>query len=272
MTGPALRITRSRRTLTAAWLVMAHVGGLVLVLAGAWLPALAWVASSHLLVFWGTLRPRSPVLGAVATHLDTGAREVWLTIDDGPSPDTHALLQLLHEHQAKATWFVVGDRAAEQPDAVRAVLAAGHQVGNHSQTHPAAWFWALPPRAMRREIEQAQHTLTGLGATPRVFRAVVGMANPFVAPVLERQGLVRVGWSARGFDATTSNPDVVLQRIVRDLQPGAVILLHEGAAHGRSVEIISRVLDTLAERGYRCVLPEISVLPDISARRPPASC
>lgn len=266
MTGPALRIDRSWRRLTLGYVAVAHAGGLALVLMGAWLPGLAWLASSHLLVLWGTLRPRSPLLGPVATRLETGEHEVWLTIDDGPSHDTAAVLALLQRHRAKATWFMVGERALERADAVQALLDGGHQVGNHSQSHPAAWFWALPPGRIRREIEQAQDALTGLGASPALFRAVVGMANPFVAPVLERLGLLRVGWSARGYDATTADPDVVVRRIVRDLQPGAVILLHEGAAHGRSVEVIERVLQALAERGYRCVLP------DLSARRPPASC
>lgn len=266
MSEPALCISQSWRPATLAFVGLAHVGGLALGLSGVWMPGLALMASSHLLLLWGTLRPRSPMLGPVALRLDTQAREVWLTIDDGPSQDTEALLALLRQHDAKATWFMVGDRILDDPASARAVLAAGHQLGNHSQSHPAAWFWALPPRAMRREIEQAQATLAEVGTAPTVFRAVVGMANPFVAPVLQRHGLVRVGWSARGFDATTGNPEVVLRRILRDLRPGAVILLHEGAAHGRSIEIIARVLEALAERGYRCVLPEFS------ARRPPASC
>jgi peptidoglycan-N-acetylglucosamine deacetylase len=266
VTGPCLRIDRSWRAVTFALLVLAHVGGLGLVLSGAWVSGLALMAASHLLVFWGTLRPCSPLLGAVATRLDTAEREVWLTIDDGPSADTAAVLALLQRHQAKATWFVVGERARSDLGAVQAIVAAGHELGNHSQSHPSAWFWALPPRLMKREIEGAQNTISGLGTTPRVFRAVVGMANPFVAPVLARLGLVRVAWSARGFDATTGDADVVLRRILRDLRPGAVILLHEGAAHGRSVEIIAQVLDALTEHGYRCVLPTLN------ARQPPASC
>lgn len=266
MTGPRLRIHRSWRAPTFALLVLVHLVGVALAVAGHWMPALALVAASHLLLLWGTLRPASQLFGAVATRLDTEAREVWLTIDDGPSPDTAALLDLLDRHQAKATWFVVGERASRRPEAVTALYARGHQLGNHSQSHPAPWFWALPPAAMAREIEQAQLALSSLGPPPRLFRAVVGMANPFVAPVLARHGLVRVGWSARGFDATTADPEVVLRRILRDLRPGAIILLHEGAAHGRSVEIIARVLDALSERGYRCVLPTLSATP------PPASC
>jgi len=266
MSGPRLRMNRSWRSPTLVVLVLAHLVALALAVGGQWVLALVPMAGSHLMLLWGTLRPASPLLGAVATRLDTDAREVWLTIDDGPSADTAAVLDVLGRHQAKATWFTVGARALERPDAIAALHAGGHQVGNHSQTHPAPWFWALPPAAMAREIGQAQQTLSSMGPPPRLFRAVVGMANPFVAPLLARHGLVRVGWSARGYDATTADPDVVLRRILRDLRPGVVILLHEGAPHGRSVEIITRVLEALAERGYRCVLPSLSATP------PPASC
>ncbi|MDQ3205303.1 MAG: polysaccharide deacetylase family protein, partial [Pseudomonadota bacterium] len=91
---------------------------------------------------------------------------------------------------------------------------------------------------------------------PRWFRAVVGMANPFVAPALKAHGLARVAWSARGFDAVASEPRQVVARLERDLSPGAVVLLHEGAGHGRSIEILAALLPRLEALGYRTVLPE----------------
>lgn len=118
--------------------------------------------------------------------------------------------------------------------------------------------WALPPWAMAREIGEAQRLITrSLGAPPRHFRAAVGMANGFVAPILERHRLVRVGWSARAYDTRTRDPARVWARIERTLAPGVVILLHDGAPHGGSVAILAHVLAKLDERGYRCVLPEI---------------
>jgi peptidoglycan/xylan/chitin deacetylase (PgdA/CDA1 family) len=141
---------------------------------------------------------------------------VWLTIDDGPSDDTLAMLDLLDRHGARATFFVVGDRAARRPELIREIVPARHTLGNHSQTHPQAWFWALGPRQLRQgDRAQPGHAGAITGTAPRWFRAVVGLANPFVAAPLREHGLARVAWCARGFDAIASDPQVVVARIER---------------------------------------------------------
>ncbi|SFL20611.1 polysaccharide deacetylase family protein [Lysobacter sp. cf310] len=222
-----------------------------------WRVGLAAMLLSHGLMFWATLRPQSRLFSPVLSRLQTDRREVWLTIDDGPSAETPAMLDLLDAHAAKATFFLVGRRAQARPELVAEIARRGHGIGNHSHSHPSAWFWALPPRRMAAEIAEAQATLTELsGRPPRWFRAVVGMANPFVAAALRRHRLARVAWSARGFDAVAADPHSVLARIERDLAPGAIVLMHEGAGHGRNVETMRLLLERLRELGYRCTLPE----------------
>ncbi len=207
-------------------------------------------------LIFGTLNPHSTLFGPVLRNLPTDDPIVWLTIDDGPSVDTLALLDLLALHRARATFFLVADRAAQRPDLVRAIRQRGHEIGNHSTTHPAAWFWALSPDRIASEIGNAQRTLTALsGLPPRWFRAVVGHANPFVAPVLAEHGLTRVSWSARGYDAVSGDVARVVARLTEGLKPGAIILLHEGAEHGHSVAIIRGVLEAATARGLRAVLP-----------------
>ena len=223
-----------------------------------WRVGLPLLLASHLLFVWGTLRPGSALFGPVLSRLPagTGKKTAWLTIDDGPSADTAAILDLLDAHAAKATFFVVADRARAQPELVREILRRGHELGNHSASHPSATFWMLGPWRMAREIEGAQATLREIaGVEPRWFRAVVGMANPFVAASLARLGLARVAWSARGFDSVTADPATVVARIEDDLATGAIILMHENAAHGRSVEALQALLERVAALGYRCGLP-----------------
>lgn len=222
-----------------------------------WRIGLPAMLLSHLPFVWGTLWPRSRLFGPVLVRLPTDERCVWLTIDDGPSDDTSALLDLLDAHGAKATFFLVGERAAARPGLVREIARRGHGIGNHSATHPSAWFWALGPRRMRDEIVRCQTILQDItGTAPRWFRAVVGMANPFVSAPLREQGLARVAWSARGFDAVAQDSAGVVARIERGLAPGAIVLLHEGARHGRNVETIALLLQRLDALGYRTVLPE----------------
>ncbi|KAF1694918.1 polysaccharide deacetylase family protein [Pseudoxanthomonas koreensis] len=209
---------------------------------------------SHLALLLPVFLPRAslymPVLGRLPAH----GREVWLTIDDGPSADTAAILEALDRHQARATFFLVGARARARPDLVREIHRRGHGIGNHSQSHPSARFWALGPRALADEVGQAQQVLAELaGEPPRWFRAVAGHANPFLAAPLRAHGLARAAWSARGYDAVDGDPVRVLQRIGRGLRPGAIVLLHEGAAHGRSVEIVEATLCLLRERGFDTV-------------------
>lgn len=211
----------------------------------------------HLIVLWGTLYPHSTLFGPVIRRLPTDRSEVWLTFDDGPSADTPALLDLLDEHKARATFFLVGERAVRHPHLVREIRARGHEIGNHSASHPALWFWALAPKRMAQEIGNAQEQLSRLaGAPPRWFRAVAGHANPFIAPALAAHELTRVSWSARGYDGISGNVEHVVERISRRLKPGAIVLLHEGAPHGQCLPIARRVLDVMKERGLRTVLPE----------------
>ncbi|WP_231583378.1 polysaccharide deacetylase family protein [Luteimonas sp. FCS-9] len=220
-----------------------------------WQAGLPLLLASHGLCLWGVLAPGSRLYGPVLVRLP-GEAGVWLTIDDGPSDDTRPLLDLLDAHAAKATFFLVGERAAARPDLVREILARGHGIGNHTQGHPQARFWALGPARMRREIADCQRTLTAIaGRAPVWFRSVVGHTNPFVHAPLRDAGLARVAWSARGFDAVESDTAKVVARIDADLAPGAIVLLHEGARHGRSVAMVAGVLDRLRARGLETVLP-----------------
>lgn len=223
-----------------------------------WRIGVAALLLSHAAMFWGTLRPGSVLFGPVLRRMATNEPVVWLTIDDGPSDDTEAMLDLLDAHGARATFFVVAERARARPELLAQILRRGHGIGHHSATHPAAAFWRLGPAAMRREIVDADRTLRELlpGYRLQWFRAVVGMANPFVGRWLKQCGLARVAWSARGYDAVAAEPATVVARIERDLRPGAIVLAHEGARHGRSVETMAALLARLRALGYRCEVPE----------------
>src|SRR5687767_9174384 len=198
MPNPPLHRTPRHPHAWAWCLLLSQVAVVALWWRYGWQVGLPAMLASHVPFLWGTLVPDSALFGPVLARLPIDDRRVWLTIDDGPSDDTRPMLDLLDAHGARATFFLVGERAQARPELVAEIVRRGHGIGQHSHTHPQAWFWALPPRAMRAQVDMAQSALTFLsGSPPRWFRAVVGMSNPFVAAALKRHGLARVAWSAR---------------------------------------------------------------------------
>lgn len=238
------------------WLLLSQAAVAVLWWQLGWKVGVPVMLASHALFVVPVFLPNSAFYAPVLSRVPGGDGNVWLTIDDGPSDDTRPILDLLDCHDARATFFLVGERAAARPQLVREILDRGHSLGNHSHSHPQAHFWALGPGRMAREIGSCQQALAGISGTPpRWYRSVVGMTNPFVAAVLKRHGLTRVGWSARGFDGVDCQPQKVIERISADLAPGAIVLLHEGAAHGHNLAILDAVLQQLRARGLRAQAP-----------------
>jgi len=234
-------------------LVVAPVIALVL---AKWsgLAALGVLALSHALVLYPTLRPNVQWLGPVITRFESAEKEVWLTIDDGPTEDTIAILDRFDAHSVKATFFVKGALAEKRPEMIQEMVRRGHTVANHSHTHPSATFWCLPPSRIAAQIERCNDVLRRItGSAPLFFRAPVGTKNPAVHPALDRLGMTLVGWSARAFDTRTNNPERVVKRIMPDIIPGAIILLHQGRE--ASPQMISRVIEEVLRAGYRFVIP-----------------
>ncbi|HEX7154478.1 MAG TPA: polysaccharide deacetylase family protein [Thermoanaerobaculia bacterium] len=211
-----------------------------------------------MLILYPTLRANVQWLGPVITRFATEKREVWLTIDDGPTEDTPAVLELFRSRGVKATFFVKGTRAAASPSLVQAMLDGGHIVANHSHTHPSGTFWCAPPGRIAFEVDECQRTIAQFGKTRPWFRAPVGMKNPFVHPLLSRRGLRLIGWSARGFDGVVSDANAVIERILPDLSPGAIIMMHQGGP--QSLAMLTGVIDAVQAQGYAFVIPEDGAL------------
>ena len=208
----------------------------------------------------GTLVPRCALFGRMIKQLPPAGNQVLLTIDDGPHPlHTPAVLDILDRHHIKALFFLVGERAAQHPQLVREIIARGHEIGNHTQTHPATTFWMLRPVRLWREIAGCQETLTAIcpGQPPRFFRPPAGHHNLFTTLIAEALGLKMMLWSARGFDGLEQRVPVILQRISRRLQAGAIVLIHEGTPV--AIEVAQEVASMLAASGLKCDTPPASL-------------
>jgi peptidoglycan/xylan/chitin deacetylase (PgdA/CDA1 family) len=193
------------------------------------------------------LVPNNQWLGPVVSRFPTSRNEVWLTIDDGPTADTDALLDLLEKHGVRATFFVKGILAS--PDLIRAIASRGHTIGNHSHTHPSGTFWCLPPRALAREIDACAAVIP----PTRLFRAPVGHKNFFLHPLLRERGMRLIAFSARAYDAIMRDPERIAQTIARRVKPGAIIVVHQGRPW--SLRAIERTIEEVHARGYSFVIP-----------------
>lgn len=237
------------RTLAVAVLFF---GGIALAFAGHFAIGLAIHGTLVGTLLAGTLNPNSRLFGPIETGCGKG---VWLTIDDGPDPsDTPAILDLLDQHGAKATFFVIGKKAEQHPELIREIVRRGHRIGNHTWSHPQASFWCHGPIRTYREIARCQEVIkTITGEAPSVFRAPVGHSNLFVHPVLETFGLRLVGWSSRGFDGVSASLPEVTRRIRASAADGGIILAHEATPIAR--EVVADVLALGAEKGWNFVTP-----------------
>lgn len=213
--------------------IVLHLVLLALLIAapGLWRWLLAALVLDHLLLAMTGLWPRSTWLGPNILRLPEAAckrNEIALTIDDGPDPlITPLVLDLLDLHQVRATFFCIGSQAERHPELCRDILARGHALENHSQSHRHD-FSLRGPFAMRREIETAQRTLFAItGQWPRFFRAPAGLRNPFLDAVLCRLGLHLASWTRRGFDTRNGDPAVVNGRLLRNLSAGDILLMHD---------------------------------------------
>lgn len=208
----------------------------------------------------GTLVPRCALFGRMITQLPQAGNQVLLTIDDGPHPQhTPAILDLMDQNRIKALFFLVGDRAAQHPQLVREIIARGHEIGNHTQTHPATTFWMLRPVRLWREIAGCQETLAAIcpGQPPRFFRPPAGHHNIFTALLADALGLKMMLWSVRGFDGVEKRVPVITQRIACRLKAGAIVLIHEGTPV--AIEVAQAVAAMLAASGLKCDTPPASL-------------
>jgi len=259
-----------RKTLLVWYIVLAPFVTLLLLGFGS-LEVLWILFFSHMTLLATTLIPSLQGFGPVVRFFEPEGNQIWLTIDDGPnSTTTPAILELLDRFDAKATFFLIGEKAVAAPHLVKMILQRGHSIGNHTQNHPQLRFWGLGPRRLRKEIDDFERTMRDRDLPiPSLFRAPTGMKNPFLHPILAARRLLLVGWSARAYDTRIKQAATVAERLLRTAKPGSILLLHEHSPV--SVQTLEILLCGLADQRIDCVIPSSGCL-RIGRMDPKAKC
>ncbi len=154
--------------------------------------------------------------------------ECLLTFDDGPHPDfTPQVLDILKEHNIRAIFFVVGEKAEKHPEIIKRIINEGHLVGNHSFSHNK--FLAMfPTTTLIEDLEKCQVVLKKItGEENKLFRAPIGYTNPNFARAIKVLKLHSIGWSLRSYDTLKKDKKELLNRLVSKTKPSDIVLLHD---------------------------------------------
>jgi peptidoglycan-N-acetylglucosamine deacetylase len=201
------------------------------------------------------VRGRSSALLAPSVYRGCRHRKsIALTFDDGPSEGTTQLLEILNRYRAPATFFVCGMNVERLPGVARAVVGAGHEIGNHSYSHPALYLRSS--RFICQELSAAQSIISDTtGTAPRLFRAPFGVRWFGLAEAQRRLSLLGVMWTVLGRDWKLAASRIA-GRVLAGAQNGAIICLHDGRRLqakpdiGATLEAVSRIVPVLQSQGF----------------------
>jgi len=212
-------------------------------------------AGSAAFMAWAVRGRSSSVFGASVWHGPRSRRALALTFDDGPSESTPAILETLARHHVPATFFQCGANVERLPSVARAVREAGHEIGNHSHTHPLFCFRS--PSFIAADLARAQQAIERhAGARPVWFRAPFGVRWFGMRRAQRLLGLRGVMWTVIGYDWKLK-ADAIIEHMTTRACGGAILCLHDGRELrvrpeiGETVKAVAQLVPRLLEQGYQ---------------------
>lgn len=205
---------------------------------------------------YGTFHRNAGIFGKVLDHIPAERNQIALTFDDGPNPyATPLVLDALARAGVHATFFVLGRHAERWPELVRRAAAEGHQIGNHGFYHRKLHFKSMA--YVRDDLSRGKRAieLAG-GGTPAFFRAPHGFRSPWVTAIAHSLGERTVGWSRGVWDSDRPGVAAIVNRSVKGVCPGEILLLHDGDGYDpvgdrlQTAHAVPRIIDELRLRGY----------------------
>jgi peptidoglycan/xylan/chitin deacetylase (PgdA/CDA1 family) len=216
----------------------------------AWLWTVAGVVAAVVIVVAGTLSGH--IRRADADTVDCAVQKcVALTFDDGPGPYTDRLLKVLADNDAKATFFLIGNKVAADPAGARRIADAGMEIGSHTWEHPN--MTAIPAADIPAQFSKANDAiLAATGQRPVLVRTAGGLTNDQVLAEAGKQGLADINWDVIPFDwANDANLDASRQILMSQIKPGSVVLLHD--TYSSTVDLTYQFIPVLKANGYHLV-------------------
>lgn len=190
----------------------------------------------------------------VYRSVETSKKQIALTFDDGPHPTlTPRILEILVKYNVPATFFMVGQNVLNYPDAARAVIEAGHEVGNHTFTHPH--IANLDEKAIFDEIGKCEDALEELCEyRPHILRTPQGALTSSLERCLLDDDYILVLWSLDTRDWENKSTACIVQTVLNRVQAGDIILMHDFIGHNsKTPEALEKMIPILLSQGYEFV-------------------
>ena len=200
------------------------------------------------------------MLGAVENNsiirnikVDENDKVVALTFDDGPAPITREILDVLDKTEIKATFFVIGENIDQYPEILQEIHSRGHQIGNHTNTHPFTFL--ISKQSLAKEIlitEEKIFEQTGL--RPKIFRAPYALYPKHLIETTDMLNLEIISWDVDPEDWKMVNQDIIVNRIYKDTKPGSIILLHDGPPkldRSNTLQSLKPLIKELKDQDYQ---------------------
>jgi chitin deacetylase len=180
--------------------------------------------------------------------LAPGDRAIALTFDDGPSPDTVQILEILQDYDIPATFFVLGQVISSYPEVLQRIVAEGHLLGNHTWSHP---YTVNSEAEAHREIERtAELIYEYTRVRTKLFRPPGGYLDNALTPYSTGQKQAIMMWSVDSYDYFLTQSEI-LDQVLAEMHPGAIVLLHDGGGpRHHTVAALPQLIETLQQQGY----------------------
>jgi len=207
-----------------------------------------------------TAAPAMLVLGGLTGQMRQAAADsvdcsqvkcVALTFDDGPSPYTDRLLEILRASNAQSTFFLIGNKVAADPAGAKRIADAGMEIGSHTWEHPN--MTTIPPQDIPAQFSKATEAIeSATGRPPTLVRTAGGLTNDAVLAEAGRQGLADINWDVIPFDwVNDSNLAATRHLLMSQIKPNSVVLLHD--TYSSTVDLVYQFIPVLKANGYHLV-------------------
>ncbi len=202
---------------------------------------------------WTSYSIQSSIYCDAICKLNTDKKKIALSFDDGPdATHTNEVLDILKEYDIKSYFFLIGEKVKQNPTIATRIRQEGHLIGNHSYFHKGT-FPLQSTNNIFKELEQCNTIIeetTGEKCT--LFRPPFGVTNPMIGKAIKRmqskQKFDVIGWNVRSFDTTTDDIDKTIHKIIKQLKPGSIVLLHDRLS--TTPALLRRLIPQIQEMGY----------------------